>query len=326
MRCFISHLRTLASVPNTFAYSLRFLTLPSAPLARRAPLLTAAPLPHSPFRSTRSSGCALPSLALRLQNKFRSMLLRVRVGVQLDADQIVLGANCDRLFGGAERETTAKYPYPIMPLHWMSRMKGLDAYGAYAASYPGDIDDPGAPTEAVVWAKSMWQSWAEQAIEDYGGAEKAIERKKEGGMGLNRWPPRVRWGHCHPTWTVHAHPFIADLLLNKLDYHAWSVLGRVRDVLGPAPVQNPILFMNEDEDQLNIMLWRHKANKLWCKWDLEPDLFPAFLDGPTHRLGSSDMYADSRWYVGFGTSDFAFLINWFQCGETLSPFHFVCEL
>jgi hypothetical protein len=292
---------------HVLSLPLRPLTLPSAPLAPLA----------------RWGAAPLPSRALRSQNKFRSMLLRVRVGVQLDADQVVLGANCDRLFGGAERETTAKYPYPIMPLHWMSRMKGLDSYGAYASSYPGDIDDPGAPTEAVVLAKSMWQSWAEQAIEDYGGAEKAVERKTEGGVGLNRWPPRVRWGHCHPTWTVHAHPFIADLLLNKLDYHAWSVLGRVRDVLGPAPVQNPITYMNEDEDQMNIMLWRHKANKLWCKWDLEPDLFPAFLDGPTHRLGSSDMYADSRWYVGFRTSRVLNNWNWFQCGETL---HFVCEL
>jgi hypothetical protein len=58
-------------------------------------------------------------------NKFRSMILRVKVGVQLDADML-LGPNCDKLFDATEREITAEYPYPIMPVHWMSRYKEQD--------------------------------------------------------------------------------------------------------------------------------------------------------------------------------------------------------
>ena len=32
----------------------------------------------------------------------------------------------------------------------------------------------------------------------------------------SHFPPRTRWGHCHPTWSYHALPFIADALLCKV--------------------------------------------------------------------------------------------------------------
>ena len=41
-------------------------------------------------------------------------------GCQLDADMIV-GKYCDRLFDATEKEVTPQYPYPIMPVHWMTR-------------------------------------------------------------------------------------------------------------------------------------------------------------------------------------------------------------
>lgn len=58
-------------------------------------------------------------------HKWKAMLLsRVRVGVQVDVDQIVLPAG-DALFKSARAYTTLDYPYPLMAVHWMSR----DAHG-----------------------------------------------------------------------------------------------------------------------------------------------------------------------------------------------------
>ena len=50
----------------------------------------------------------------------QSCPLKVRVAVQVDADMLV-GPLCDKLFDATEREITAEYPYPIMPVHWMTR-------------------------------------------------------------------------------------------------------------------------------------------------------------------------------------------------------------
>ena len=126
-----------------------------------------------------------------------------------------------------------------MPVHWMARYnepgRKIDGYGGYAIRYPGDAKDVG-------------------------------------GAGDPNFPPRHRWAHCHPTWTHHALPFIADALLNKLNYGIWSKLPRVVEGItaaGGKPVPNPPQYMGEDEDILNVLLWRYGKYKLWCKWDLE---------------------------------------------------------
>jgi hypothetical protein len=74
---------------------------------------------------------------------------------------------------------------------------------------------------------------------------------------------------------VHALPFVADALLCKLDYTLWSGSQRVVGAIGKAngqltvvPKPNPQQYMSEDEDLLNILLWRYKAPKQWCKWDV----------------------------------------------------------
>ena len=179
-------------------------------------------------------------------NKFRSMLLRVKTGVQVDADMVV-GANCDKLFDATEAEVTSQYPYPIMPVHWMSRYreagKKIDGYDVYAISYP------------------------------------------------ESWPPRIRWAHCHPTWTYHALPFISDALLCKVDHDAWQSNPRVTAALGPAPLKNPPQYMGEDEDLLNILLWRYRALKLWCKWDVDPGVYEDYLNQK-----SPDPMVDTKWF------------------------------
>jgi hypothetical protein len=54
-------------------------------------------------------------------NKFRAMIsARIAVGVQLDTDQIVFNG-IDQMFASTEREVTEYHPWPILPVHWMSR-------------------------------------------------------------------------------------------------------------------------------------------------------------------------------------------------------------
>ena len=57
------------------------------------------------------------------------------------------------------------------------------------------------------------------------------------------WPKRIRWAHCHPTWTYHALPFVADTLMCKLDYSQWASNTRVVAKLGENPARNPPMYM-----------------------------------------------------------------------------------
>lgn len=172
-------------------------------------------------------------------NKFRSMLIRVRSAVQLDADMI-MAKQCDRLFDATETHITAKYPYPIMPVHWMTRKKGADSY---SNAYPVEYDDF-----------------------------------------------RIRWAHAHPTWTYHALPFIADALLAKLNKEEWAE--QIRRETGQPVKPIPSRFFSEDEDLLNVLLWRNNATKQWCKWDVEFALYEDYLSMNTNM----PTYQDSVWY------------------------------
>lgn len=225
------------------------------------------------------------------------MLLRIRVGVQLDADMI-LGPHCDKLFDAAERETTAEHPYPILPVHWMTRFKDPSGKQVdwtrymeqYATEYPGD-NVPESLTKKVL-GLNIPTSMLEVPTQDL------------------HFPPRIRWAHAHPTWSFHALPFIADALLCKLDPDQWQASARVAREMGVAspPKLNPRHFMAEDGDLLNILLWRYKRHKQWCKWDLEPDLYQGFLDdyqktlefGPTwkpsHGRNGNWAMSDRIWY------------------------------
>lgn len=150
---------------------------------------------------------------------------------------------------GFRRKVTAEYPYPIMPVHWMSRYKEsgreIDGFGVYAAPYPAS------------------------------------------------WPERIRWAHCHPTWSFHALPFIADALLCKLSYRKWAAHPRTQRALGSKPERNPSFYTNEDEDTLNILLWRHRALKQWCKWDVEPDIFERYLHQDPRN---QETMVDLKWF------------------------------
>jgi hypothetical protein len=52
--------------------------------------------------------------------------------------------------------------------------------------------------------------------------------------------------------------------------------------------------MAEDEDVLNILLWRYRAQKLWCKWDVEPDIFEKYL---IQQTAGQETMIDGRWFT-----------------------------
>jgi hypothetical protein len=94
-------------------------------------------------------------------NKFRAMMLtQAEVAIQLDSDQFVTRA-ADRLFNRTREEVTKDYPYPILPVHWMSKdddpkFKGQTAYDAYAYHCAA------CPSRTMRWnhAHPTWTHWA----------------------------------------------------------------------------------------------------------------------------------------------------------------------
>ena len=54
-------------------------------------------------------------------NKLRAMVAaRVLVGIQLDTDQLIT-PGLDRMFASTRREIHERYPWLMLPVHWMSR-------------------------------------------------------------------------------------------------------------------------------------------------------------------------------------------------------------
>lgn len=104
-------------------------------------------------------------------NKLTSMLFtKVKTGVVLDADQWA-NYGLDYLLDRAAEETTVEYPYPIMPVHWMSRD----------------------PESSDMQGGTSWPPEYAYQFHD----KKAPKRT-------------MRWGHAHPTWTHHSLPFLAE--------------------------------------------------------------------------------------------------------------------
>mmetsp|Transcript_149578 Transcript_149578/g.479476 ORF Transcript_149578/g.479476 Transcript_149578/m.479476 type:complete len:511 (+) Transcript_149578:302-1834(+) len=193
-------------------------------------------------------------------NKIRAMIgARAVVGIQLDTDQII-APGMDSVFNGTRREITDRYPWPMLPVHWMSR----DRY-------------PGNGYEAYVF-------------------------------DLYKEKHTMRWNHAHPTWTFWAVAFLCDLLLERYmgrsgsgqAIKAWKLQdvsrGGLMSILRAGGTSqesragNYQGWMIEDEDMLNVNLWRDGAAKAWCKFDLEPSLFL------TRPFLQKNMYFDPQWY------------------------------
>lgn len=196
-------------------------------------------------------------------NKIRAMIAsRVIVGIQLDVDQIV-APGIDRVFAATRQESTASYPFPIMPVHWMSR----DAkpgelfyeYGLHSWKYP----------HGMRWchAHPSWSFWATAFLADLLLKRYLVGLTKPGGHVSGR------------LWALsNLVPIDMKSLVKNGDQvrklHTFNFEG----------------YMMEDEDMLNVGLWLANASKAWCKFDLEPELF-TYRHWLARRL-----YSDPRWY------------------------------
>jgi len=194
-------------------------------------------------------------------NKLRAMIsARIRVGIQLDTDQII-APGMDRFFEGTRREIHDHYPWPMLPVHWMSRDE----------------------LEGLLYADMNFKGWS----------------------GVRT----MRWGHAHPTWTFWALPFLTDLLFERYsvsfsrtfsgtrvpvwrlqDAVANGVLAMLDENRQTKRVAKWGDFMYEDEDMLNVGLWRDGAVKEWCKFDLEWELYKQRFEVDV------DMMHDTKWY------------------------------
>jgi len=96
-------------------------------------------------------------------NKLTAMLFtKIRTGVVLDADQFV-NRGIDRMFQRAEEETTAEYPYPIMPAHWMSRDPESSDMAGYPPSYSWRFVSDRAPKQTLRWGHAH-PTWTFHAL------------------------------------------------------------------------------------------------------------------------------------------------------------------
>jgi len=113
-------------------------------------------------------------------NKFRAMLFaQVRTGIELDSDQLVV-RGVDHMFLRTSQEVTRDYPYPILPVHWMS--KDDDPAFQHVPNPYKDYDYKCAncPNRTMRWghAHPTWTHWALPFIGNL--LDKYLEKKMLG--------------------------------------------------------------------------------------------------------------------------------------------------
>eukprot|EP00933_Yihiella_yeosuensis_P033782 TRINITY_DN27420_c0_g1_i1.p1 TRINITY_DN27420_c0_g1~~TRINITY_DN27420_c0_g1_i1.p1 ORF type:complete len:729 (-),score=126.08 TRINITY_DN27420_c0_g1_i1:617-2803(-) len=194
-------------------------------------------------------------------NKVRAMIgSRVLTAIQLDTDQLIF-KGMDQVFEATKREVTEHYPWPILPVHWMSRDETPgNPYRHYA--FKG-WDGP----QTMRWnhAHPTWTYWALPFLGDM------MQERMAAATGRQ------------------VHIKVWDLELTRSDKTLFQILklGEKAKAKRLAEMTN---FMWEDEDMFNVNLWKHKVTKTWCKFDLEPALY-------TFRRGMNDnIYFDPKWY------------------------------
>jgi len=92
----------------------------------------------------------------------------------------------------------------------------------------------------------------------------------------------MRWGQAQPTWTFWSMPFLAKWLNARTTHmivdgvHAGTI--------------------SEDEDLLNVALWKEKATKQWCMYQMGGTSFVWENYYPQHAPGPYPFYEDPRSY------------------------------
>lgn len=96
-------------------------------------------------------------------NKLVSMIFtKVKGGLVLDADQWV-NRGVDAMVERAFEETTADYPYPIMPVHWMSRDPESDDMQKYSYGYAFHFKSADGPRRTMRWGHAH-PTWTHHAL------------------------------------------------------------------------------------------------------------------------------------------------------------------
>lgn len=78
------------------------------------------------------------------------MFTKVKGGAALDADQFV-NREVDIMIERAFEETTQEYPYPILPVHWMSRDPESSDMMTYPAWYAFEFESEQGPPRSMRW-------------------------------------------------------------------------------------------------------------------------------------------------------------------------------
>lgn len=93
-------------------------------------------------------------------NKLRALLLaRVKVGVSVDSDMVVVNPMADRLFARTREEITRDYPFPMLPVHFLDRDPG---HRSFKATNYLEYHCVGCPTPTLRWGQAhpTWNYWA----------------------------------------------------------------------------------------------------------------------------------------------------------------------
>jgi len=95
-------------------------------------------------------------------NKLRAMMFtKVRTGIILDADQWVTN-NVDYMFRRSAEEGL-HYPYPIMPVHWMSRDPDSSDMKDYPEGYTWKFWAEDSPKRSMRWAHAH-PTWTSESL------------------------------------------------------------------------------------------------------------------------------------------------------------------
>lgn len=96
-------------------------------------------------------------------NKITAMLFtKIRNGMVLDADQFV-NHGVDTMFPRIATETTEEYPYPIMPVHWMSRDPESSDMASLPHGYSWTFPTQDAPARSMRWGQAH-PTWTHYAL------------------------------------------------------------------------------------------------------------------------------------------------------------------
>jgi len=96
-------------------------------------------------------------------NKITAMMFtKVRHGMVLDGDQFI-SHGVDTMFSQIASETTEAYPYPIMPVHWMSRDPESSDMATLPSSYSWKFYSDDAPKRTMRWGQAH-PTWTHYAL------------------------------------------------------------------------------------------------------------------------------------------------------------------